>query len=241
MDNTELIAAEQQETQTGDMPADAGQENVSGEQPPHKASWDEILRDPDYAESFNRQVQEIVRRRLKGRSDAEAELQRLKPLLSALQCRYGGAENDVGGIDADRVAGEILSELRGPQQLREHLEVLSRQAEALRESLPEFRLERELEDERFLRLTAPHVGLSVEEAYYALHRRQIAGLAARQSLEALSRALCTQGARPRETGGKSAAYLDTADPAAMSADQRRALKRRIYEARAMGKKLPYGG
>lgn len=48
------------------------------------------------------------------------------------------------------------------------------------------------------------------------------------------------GARPREIAGNMAASSMTADPRSMSRDEREALKKRIYEAKAQGRKLPYG-
>ena len=126
------------------------------------------------------------------------------------------------------------------EEIRRHLEELAYQAAALRESFPEFSLEREMEDPEFLRLTAPHTGLTLADAYYALHREEIGAMAARRSLEALTRAVSYGGARPREIAGNMAASSMTADPRSMSRDEREALKKRIYEAKAQGRKLPYG-
>ena len=58
--------------------------------------------------------------------------------------------------------------------------------------------------------------------------------------EALTRAVSYGGARPREIAGNMAASSMTADPRSMSRDEREALKKRIYEAKAQGRKLPYG-
>ena len=98
-----------------------------------------------------------------------------------------------------------------------------------------------MEDPEFLRLTAPHTGLTLADAYYALHREEIGAMAARRSLEALTRAVSYGGARPREIAGNMAASSITADPRSMSRDEREALKKRIYEAKAQGRKLPFGG
>ena len=140
----------------------------------------------------------------------------------------------------------LMSLIRTPpgfgsgEEIRRHLEELAYQAAALRESFPEFSLEREMEDPEFLRLTAPHTGLTLADAYYALHREEIGAMAARRSLEALTRAVSYGGARPREIAGNMAASSMTADPRSMSRDEREALKKRIYEAKAQGRKLPYG-
>lgn len=52
--------------------------------------------------------------------------------------------------------------------------------------------------------------------------------------------LAYQAAAPREIAGNMAASSMTADPRSMSRDEREALKKRIYEAKAQGRKLPYG-
>ena len=72
------------------------------------------------------------------------------------------------------------------------------EAEALRESVPDFDLLHELEDPDFLRMTAPHSGIALADAYYARHRAERERETARRSLEAVSRSLQSGGARPRE-------------------------------------------
>jgi hypothetical protein len=79
--------------------------------------------------------------------------------------------------------------LYGPEEIRLHLDGLLEQAEQLRSRAPDFDLLRALEDPAFLRLTAPHSGVSPEDAWYALHRAEISEAAARKSLQALSRSL----------------------------------------------------
>ena len=65
-------------------------------------------------------------------------------------------------------------------------------------------------------------------------------MAARRSLEALTRAVSYGGARPREIAGNMAASSMTADLEEHVQDEREALKKRIYEAKAQGRKLPHG-
>ena len=227
--------------ETGVKAADAGQEDMPGTE--KKPGWDELMADPEYKSCFDSRVQEIVRKRLRDRHGSEELLGRLRPVLEALGEKYGLESTAPEAIDA-----QALSELiRTPsgfgsgEEIRRHLEELAYQAAALRESFPEFSLEREMEDPEFLRLTAPHTGLTLADAYYALHREEIGAMAARRSLEALTRAVSYGGARPREIAGNMAASSMTADPRSMSKDEREALKKRIYEAKAQGVKLPYGG
>ena len=202
-----------------------------------KPGWEDILRDPEYRKCYDAAVQSIVQHRLRNRSNAEQRLELLEPVLEALRERYGGGES----LDAQALAECIRGDgTRQREEIRGHLDALLEEAALLRESLPDFDLLRELEDPAFLRLTAPHSGVSLADAYYARHRGRIGEQAARQSLEAFSRSMNRQAARPRENhGGQSAARLGT-DPRGMSRQEREALKKRILEAGAQGRKLPVG-
>ena len=202
-----------------------------------KPSWEDILQDPEYRRCYDTAVQSIVQHRLRNRQNAEQTLEKLAPVLEALRERYGGGES----LDAQALAESIRGDgTRQREEIRGHLDALLEEAALLRESLPDFDLLRELEDPAFLRLTAPHSGVSLADAYYARHRGLIGEQAARQSLEAFSRSMNRQASRPRENhGGQSAARLGT-DPRGMSRQEREALKKRILEAGARGRKLPVG-
>ena len=97
-----------------------------------------------------------------------------------------------------------------------------------------------MENPAFLRLTAPHTGLSLEEAYYAVHHRELGQRLARASLESAVQAVSAGRARPRELRGGQSASIGSSDPRQMTREQREELKKRIYQAKAQGKKLPYG-
>ncbi len=207
-----------------------------------RMSWEEILADPEYRRSYDEAVQRIVQKRLRARAGAEARLERLAPVLQALQTRYGVDWADET-LDMHALAGRVSGEEErrvAAEETERHLDALLEQARVLRESVPDFELLRALEDPRLLRLTAPHSGVSLADAYYARHRGQIGEQAARKSLEAFSRSMRAQAARPRENhGGQSASRLGT-DPRGMSRQEREALKKRILEAGAQGRKLPVG-
>lgn len=226
--------APETETEIAEEPQETEQTPEAGRQKP---SWEEILQDAEYRSRYDAAVQSIVQRRLRGRQNAEETLQRLSPVLEALRERFGSGEE----LDAVALAEKIREGgQRQSEEIRSHLETLLEEAELLRQTLPDFDLLRELEDPGFLRLTAPHSGVSLADAYYARHRGEIGERAARQSLEAFSRSLRSGAARPRENhGGQSAAQLGL-DPRAMSRQEREALKKRIREAGAQGRKLPLG-
>ena len=219
-------------------PAAAQAENTRTDIPPasgKRLSWEEILADPDYKKSYDEAVGRTVQRRLRSRAEAEQRLSALEPVLEALRERYG--EQDETQLAESIRQGE--SPVRD-EEIRRHLEDLFGQAEQLRAQAPDFDLLRALEDPAFVRLTAPHSGVSALNAWYALHREQIGAAAARKSLEALSRSVRTQAARPRENHGGTAGAELVRDPKSMSRQEREELKKRILEAKAQGRKLPVG-
>ena len=218
-----------------EVSADAGQ---TLETP--KPSWEEILDDPDYRRSYDEAVQGIVKARLRGRAMAEERLARLEPVLRALEESYGlSEESDLTALSS------LLREsagLRRPSaaDVEAHLMALEAEADVLRESVPDFDLLRELEDPGFLRLTAPHSGVSLADAYYARHRAERELETARRSLEAVSRSVRSLGARPRELRETGAGARFTGDPRQMSKAEREALKKRILEAKAQGRRIEVG-
>ena len=138
---------------TEDPKTDAPQ---SGEKRP---SWEEILADPEYRKQYDEAVGRTVQRRLRSRAEAEQRLSALGPVLDALRERYG--EQDETALAALIRRGECLY---GPEEIRLHLDGLLEQAEQLHSRAPDFDLLRALEDPAFLRLTAPHSGVSLAAA-----------------------------------------------------------------------------
>ena len=84
--------------------------------------------------------------------------------------------------------------------IKAHFESLERQAETLKESFPEFDLRTELGDPVFLRLTSPEIGLSVEDAYHALHHREIAEAGAKAAAEMIGNSVKAGKSMPQENG-----------------------------------------
>ena len=213
---------------------------VSGEDGQHKPSWEEILLDPDYRSRYDAAVQGIVRARLRGRAQAEEKLGRLSPVISVLEERYGLTEES----DPDALARSLRerADAYRPQgaEIAAHLGALLRDAEALRKSVPDFDLRREMEDADFVRMTAPHSGVSLADAYFARHRAELERETARKSLEAVSRSLQSAGARPRELRETGRGERFTQNPGSMSREEREALKKRILEASAQGRKISPG-
>ena len=111
--------------------------------------------------------------------------------------------------------------------LRAHFERLCAEAEALHRAEPGFDLNAALHDPRFLRLTAPGVGVPVADAWYALHRDEYAEDLRRESMERAAAAVAAGRLRPREGGRTSGGELMGTDPRHMSPAQRAELKERI--------------
>ena len=94
-------------------------------------------------------------------------------------------------------------------------------------------LEQAMEDGAFLRMTAPG-GVSVEDAYYALHRSDIQQAtmtaALRRAAVYLTNAIRSGTLRPREAGTSAQApTVTTIDYRSATPEQREAIKRRIRE------------
>lgn len=212
----------------------------SGEDGQKKPSWEELLLDPDYRSRYDAAVQSIVKARLRGRAQAEEKLGRLSPVLKVLEERYGLTDESDAGTIAESLRER--ADAYRPQQgdIAAHLGAMMREAEALRQSVPDFDLERELEDPGFVRMTAPHSGVSLADAYYARHRAERERETARKSLEAVSRSIRSAGVRPRELRETGTGDRFALNPAAMSKEEREALKKRILEAKAQGRRLSVG-
>lgn len=124
------------------------------------------------------------------------------------------------------------------QQFLNHLRELQRQAEELKLYFPDFDLRKELQNPVFARLTAPGVGIRVEDAFYAVHRKELQEAAVQAAKLQVSSAIAAGAQRPREHGlSGQAPAVSAFDYRSASKEQREDLKRRIRMAAAEGKKL----
>jgi hypothetical protein len=129
------------------------------------------------------------------------------------------------------------------QAYQEHIENLEQQGEALKKIFPSFDLRTELKNPAFVRMTAPGKGImSVEDAYRAVHRKELDALSmqvvAQKTAQKISNAIQSGSRRPDEAGTSSQApSVTTFDYRNASKEQRDALKKRIYEAKARGEKV----
>ena len=95
------------------------------------------------------------------------------------------------------------------QQFRAHVAKLVQQEAEMQKIFPDFSLRKELGDPTFKRLTSPSIGMSVKDAYYAIHHEEIRKaeneLIAQRTKEALANNLAAGMSRPREGGSSQAA------------------------------------
>lgn len=127
-------------------------------------------------------------------------------------------------------------------RFQQHFRELERQAEELKRIFHDFDLRRELKNPVFARMTAPGVGLSVEDAYYAVHRKELQNAAIQAAKRQVSNAIASGARRPRENGlSGQASGVSAFDYRNATREQREELKRRIRLAAAEGKKLYPGG
>ena len=200
-----------------------------------RPSWEELMRDPYY----NGKMRAVIQGRLKDAKDSQAQLQTLAPALELLQQRYGTDPGDHAAL-VDAMQQEHRAGKR--QQLQQHLADLSMQADRLKQVFPDFDLQQSLRDPVFARLTAPGMGLTLEDAYYALHHRQLqeaaVQMAARQTARAMSNALVSGSHRPQEHGtDPQAGSVAVFDYSKASPQERNDLKNRIRLAAARGEKV----
>lgn len=125
-----------------------------------------------------------------------------------------------------------MEENREP--LRRHYSDLLRQAEELAKDRPGFDLQEELRNPAFLRMTAPGVGLSVREAYRAVHHEDLV----QEAVDQVQKQIRAGRTRTRELGADgSNGTIVKADYSRMSKPEREQFKRRIRDAAQRGEKI----
>lgn len=249
---------------------DAAAEVPSTEEPKEakKALKDLLAENPEY----NEEVQAIIRARLKGNRDAEGILGQLAPALEVLARQYQmdpekmdytalaqAINNDdqyyesmalASGTDVetarqlDQQQRQQQREARTLEQQRyiEHFDKLEQQGEALKATFPNFDLRTELQNPAFARMVHPDVGVSVEDAFYVIHRQEIQAVAmqatAQRTAQGISNAIASGQMRPAEAGQTSQGpSVTTFDYKNASRQQREALKAQIRAAAARGEKI----
>lgn len=234
---------------------DAGS-NEQQEQKTERLTWDQIMADPEYNAKMQETVQKRLSKlkgaddALKAMTPAMEMLAQhygmdvSKMDYSALSeailnddAYYQQRALDMGvSVDvakrldqAERLeqARQRDAELSEQEhQIREHLANLYQQAEAMKERFPGFDLDREMQNRNFVYMTQPGSGLSVEDAYFALHRQEIMESAKQSAQRAVASTIASGQRRPNETGTKKAGSAPAARTN-MTKEHREELKARF--------------
>lgn len=205
----------------------------------NRLTWEQILKDPEY----NARLQKIIRARVKEEGRNKAILEILDPALRQLAQQYGlDPENLDHAALAQAITGRVLPQENREQQFLEHIRKLRQQEQDFKTVVPGFDLRLELKNPVFARLTSPGVGLSVEDAFYAVHRREMQQqsmeAAARQATRMISNAIASGSHRPQESGtAAQAPSVSRFDYRNATPEQRKALKDAIRKAAAEGRKI----
>ena len=262
--------AEQQ--QTSEQAAAAENPTEENTAKPTRMSWEEIMADPEYNKQMQTTIQarlksakgaeealgkmapalELLARK-HGQDPANPDYDALAKAISEDRSYYEDKALEMGvsvetamKIDNEErdTARKQREQERTIEQQRnqQHIMKLIQQEEAMKRVFPNFDLRTELQNEVFARMTSPNVGISVEDAYYAVHRNEIQTasmqVAAQKAAQKISNDIQAGRRRPSENGTTGQApSVTTFDYRNASKEQRDELKRQIRAAAARGEKL----
>lgn len=239
---------------------------------PHRMSWEEIMADPEYNKQMQSVVQSRLRsakgaEETLGKITPALELLARKYGLDPANMDYDALAkkiNDDDGYYEDKAlsmgvsvetAKQIDQQERDTaraqreearnledQKLRAHFEKLQQQGDAMKKVFPNFDLRTELQNPAFARMTSPNVDISVEDAYYAVHRNEIQAAAmqatAQRTAQNISKSIQAGSRRPDEAGASGQApSVTTFDYSKASREQREAFKKDLRARMARGEKV----
>ena len=239
---------------------------------PRRMTWDEIMADPEYNKQMQSVVQSRLRsakgaEETLGKITPALELLARKYDLDPANMDYDELAkkiNDDDGYYEDKAlsmgvsvetAKQIDQQERDTaraqreearnledQKLRAHFEKLQQQGDAMKKVFPNFDLRAELQNPAFARMTSPNVDISVEDAYYAVHRNEIQAAAmqatAQRTAQNISKSIQAGSRRPDEAGASGQApSVTTFDHSKRSPEQREAFKKELRARWARGEKV----
>lgn len=229
---------------------------------PARMSWDEIMADPEYNKQMQSVVQSRLRsakgaEETLGKLAPALELLARKHGMDPEKPDYDALVQAIRDDDSfyeDKalemgVSVETAKQIEQKaqdnarqqrqeaitleqQKIQNHIMSLEQQGEELKKVFPNFDLRTELQNPAFARMTSPNMGLSVEDAYYAVHRKEIMAtgmqVTAQKTAQMISNSIQAGTRRPAEAGTTGQApSVTTFDYRNASQQQREELKRRI--------------
>jgi hypothetical protein len=128
------------------------------------------------------------------------------------------------------------------QKRQEHFQKISQEAAMLNAKVPSFDLMKEMQNPRFAAMTGPGSLLSVEDAYFAIHRQELLNNAQQSAMQEAERKLASvrqkNAARPVENGASSqGASIGSVDYSKLSKEQKIAFKNNLREQMKRGAKV----
>ena len=202
--------APEEDTETGEgTDEERSRESAEREQ----ASFQELIEGryrQAYEQAVSQRIQAAIQQRFRNQQDYKAKLDAYQPILDALKERYGRGQEEPEKIAArmqEETAGQKAEEARANMQraaIRRHFASLAFQAEEMKRQFPDFDLMREMHHPAFLSMTAPGKGISVKDAFYAVHgeelQRDSMRYAARAASQRIAASVRAGASRPVENG-----------------------------------------
>ena len=224
-------------------------------------NWDEVMKDPE----MNRRMQDVVKASKKKSQAAEDALSALAPALKAQAEEFGLDPENIDyaalgkymsgeyeqkaletGLSRETVASmDKQQRINSESMARQHIQKLIAQGEEMKKVFPNFDLREEMKNPAFVRLTSQGVNVSVEDAFYLVHRKELeqrtAQVVERKATQRVQNAVKAGAARPTENGSSAQSpSVTTIDWKHASREQLDAQKKAIRLAAAQGRKLMPG-
>ena len=255
-----------------DAAAENPTEETKTDNTPARMSWDEIMADPEYNRQMQAVVQSRLKsakgaEEALAKLTPALELLARKHNLDPAKMDYDALTKAISDDDSyyeDRAlqmgtsvetAKKIDQQERDTarqkkaeelsiqeQKIRDHFAGLENQALEMKKVFPNFDLQTELKNPAFLRMTSPNVGISVRDAYYAVHHDEMQTAAmqatAKATAQNISNNIQARQRRPDENGiSGQAPSATTFDYSKASPEQREAFKRDLRARMARGEKV----
>lgn len=261
-ENTEQVAAAENPTE----------DETKKTEKPARMSWDEIMADPEYNRQMQAVVQSRLKsskgaEEALAKLTPALELLARKHKLDPSNMDYDALTKAISDDDSyyedkalqmgtsvetakkiDQQERDTARQQRAQelslqeQRVRNHYAGLEQQAKEFQKVIPNFDLATELKNPAFLRMTAPNVGISVRDAYYAVHHDEMQTAAmqatAKATAQNISQNIQARQRRPDENGiSGQAPSATTFDYSKASPEQRNAFKKDLRASWARGEKV----
>lgn len=255
-----------------DAAAENPTEETKTDNAPARMSWDEIMADPEYNRQMQAVVQSRLKsakgaEEALAKLTPALELLARKHKLDPANMDYDALTKAISDDDSyyeekalqmgtsvetakkiDQQERDTAREQRAQklslqeQKIRNHFIGLENQAREFQKIIPGFDLQTELKNPAFLRMTSPNVGISVRDAYYAVHHDEMQTAAmqatAKATAQNISNNIQARQRRPDENGiSGQAPSATTFDYSKASPEQRAAFKKDLRERLARGEKV----